>query len=262
MQNVQRDDVSSLGNALELLGVIAEHGAPIGLSELSRRSGLAPSTVHRLLATLLRRGFVSQDAATRRYRLGLRLFELGSQAIGQLDVRAVVRPYLQALAEELGETVSLAVRDRNEVVYVDRVDGKGVVAIATRLGGRSPLHCTAVGKAILALEPEPIARQLLGDGPLPAQTPRTVVRSEVLLAQLAEIRARGYASVVGELVIEVNSVGAGMRDHTGSVVGGIGVAGLATRLRGARLDRIGRRVAEVALDVSQQLGAPAVRGVA
>ncbi|WP_436775484.1 IclR family transcriptional regulator [Yinghuangia sp. YIM S09857] len=182
--------VQSLERAFDLLEVLADAGGVLGLSDLAARSGLPMPTIHRLVRTLVRMGYLRQDAS-RRYTLGPRLIHLGETA-GRL-LGSWARPYLAELMESTGETANLAVLESGEVVYVGQVPSRHSMRMFTEVGRRVQPHCTAVGKALLAQLPEEQAARTLGHGPLTAHTAYTVTEPADLLRQFAAIRERGYA---------------------------------------------------------------------
>lgn len=182
--------VQSLERAFDLLEVLADAGGVLGLSDLAARSGLPMPTIHRLVRTLVKMGYLRQDAS-RRYTLGPRLIRLGESA-GRL-LGSWARPYLAELMESTGETANLAVLESGEVVYVGQVPSRHSMRMFTEVGRRVQPHCTAVGKALLAQLPDDQAARAVGPGPLTAHTAYTVTEPAELLRQFADIREQGYA---------------------------------------------------------------------
>jgi IclR family acetate operon transcriptional repressor len=189
------DGVQSLERAFLLLELMAEAGGEVALSRLAEDSGMPPSSIHRLVRTLMARGYVRQ-LPSRRYVLGPRLIHLGeiaSQALG-----AWARPHLNRLVEGIGETANLAMLDGDRVVYAAQVPSRHSMRMFTEVGRRVHLHCTGVGKVLLAGLPEDDVRGVLARAGMPAQTPRTLTDPEALLAQLQAVTAQGYAVDDGE----------------------------------------------------------------
>ncbi|HZK58609.1 MAG TPA: IclR family transcriptional regulator [Cryobacterium sp.] len=180
---------SVTSRVLSILASFENSASARSLSEISEESGLPQSTAHRLLGELEEWGAVQRDAQGR-YQIGLRLWELGQHAGRQL--RDVARPYLQDLFGLTQETVHFAIRDGADVLYIDRVYGTRRVPQASRVGGRLPLHATAVGRAILAFE-EDWVRDAVLDGTLVQRTPFTKTDPEQIRRELDEIRAQGFA---------------------------------------------------------------------
>jgi IclR family acetate operon transcriptional repressor len=189
------DGVQSLERAFLLLELMAEAGGEVALSRLAVDSGLPLSTIHRLVRTLVARGYVRQ-LPSRRYVLGPRLIHLGESSSRTLGTWA--RPHLNALVDAFGETANLAMLDGDRVVYVAQVPSRHSMRMFTEVGRRVHLHCTGVGKALLSQLPEDTARELLVRGGMPRRTPLTVTDPDELLAQLPRIAEQGYALDDGE----------------------------------------------------------------
>ena len=204
---------------LSILAIFEESLAPRSLSDISAATGLPTSTAHRLLAELEAWGAVQRDVHGR-YQVGMRLWELGQHAGRQ--AREIAHPHLQDLFSLTQETVHIAVRDGFDVLYVDRVYGSRRVPQASRVGGRLPLHATAVGKAILAWE-EPWIRDAFLGLPLEKRTARTHVDPAALGAELAAIRKLGYATTVEEVTAGSASIAIPMFERDGTVGAALGI---------------------------------------
>ena len=187
--------VQSLERAFLLLELMAEDGGEVALSRLAVDSGLPLSTIHRLVRTLVARGYVRQ-LPSRRYVLGPRLIHLGESSSRTLGSWA--RPHLSDLVDATGETANLAMLDGDRVVYVAQVPSRHSMRMFTEVGRRVHLHCTGVGKALLSQLPPTTARDLLERGGMPSRTTRTVTDVDELLGLLPGIAAQGYALDDGE----------------------------------------------------------------
>jgi IclR family acetate operon transcriptional repressor len=217
--------VQSLDRAFRLLELMADAGGEVALSSLARASGLPVSSIHRLVRTLAARGYVRQ-MPSRRYALGPRLIHLGEVASRTLG--ALARPHLARLVDAVGETANLALLDGDRVVYAAQVPSRHSMRMFTEVGRRVPVHCTGVGKALLATLPEDEVRQLLARVGMPARTPNTLTDAEVLVAELAQIRSSGYAVDDGEQE-------AGVRCVAVTVPGGAPFAAISVSGPGGRL---------------------------
>lgn len=193
---------SVAARVLTILGVFETSLAARSLTDISRETGLPLSTTHRLVGELESWGALQRDA-NGRYQIGLRLWELGQHAGRQ--VREIARPLLQDLFMLTQETVHLAVRERAEALYIDRVYGTRRVPQASRVGGRLPLHATAVGKVLLAFE-EPWVREAILAQHLESRTTLTHVDPDALRAELAVVRARSFATTVDETRMGATSI--------------------------------------------------------
>ena len=186
---VSRDNASMLEKAAELLRAFTS-SSPLSLAELGQRTGLARSTVHRLLTELSALGWVERVGS--RYQLGMSLFELGELVPVKHRLRSVGLPFMQDLFAATGETVHLAVRDGVDALYAEKIHGHRSLPLPSRTGGRAPLTCTAVGKALLAHEPADEIEQVLRR-PLRRWTRASITDPAVLLRQLDDIRRTGLA---------------------------------------------------------------------
>jgi IclR family transcriptional regulator, acetate operon repressor len=185
-----RTGVQSVARTLDLLEALADPPGSRGVSELAVRTGLPQATIHRLLATLVDRGYVRQDPETRRYGLGGRVLRLAAGAEELLG--ATLRPYLAELVAVSGETANLAALEQGSVVYVAQAPSPHRMRMFTEVGNRVPAHSTAVGKVLLAHRPRTVVEQLLDHG-LEARTPHTITDPDRFLDELDAVRADGYA---------------------------------------------------------------------
>ena len=245
--------VGAVQHCLDLIDALAGNGVSRGVTDLGAQLHLAKSTVYRLLQTLAARGFVVQDPDSGRYRLGLRFLELGAVVTDSLSIRTIARPHLQALMEATRETVHLGLLEGHEVVYADKIESPQTIRMYSRVGRRSPLHCTALGKVLLAYQPPEELPAFFPAG-LRRYTPRTITTRRRLREELRQIREEGYALDNEEFDEGLRCVAAAVRDHLRTVVASIGIAGPATRLEPARLPELIKHVREAADAVSADLG--------
>jgi IclR family transcriptional regulator, acetate operon repressor len=206
--------IGAVDNVLRLLAIF-ETQKVIRVNEVSRDMGLSRSTVHRMLSTLHYHRFVEQDDLSRAYRPGPALVDIGLAVVRNMDIRAMAHGVLVELAEETGETAHIGVLRGTEVVYLDSVESAQVVRTGSRVGWSLPAHATAGGKAILATLPEAELKDLYPDEKLAAPTAAAPQTRSVLIEQLAEVRARGYAINIAESEDDVSAVGAAVYDGNG-----------------------------------------------
>ena len=240
--------VAAVERALAVLDVLAAD-RELGTNEIARRSGINASTVSRLLATLTAAGLVEHVPDTGRYRLGLRLLELGNVVLARLDLRELARPHLQALVEETGETATLSAPGERDAITVDFVQSPSVVQSVARLGRPSIGHATATGKVLLAFGGAAIPR-----GRLTAYTDRTIADRKALEAELDRVRAQGWARATGEREDDLNAVAAPVRDGRGGLVGIMGVQGPSARFDERAMAEAVEPLLERAAAVSAALG--------
>lgn len=245
--------VQSIQRAVLLLKAFDVDRPELGVSELSRAVELPKSTVARMLATLEHEGLVERADGSDKYRLGFLLVRLAGRVAHARDLRGVARPALLALGERSRESVHLALLDGDEVVNVEQVPGPHLIGETNWLGRRTPPHCAANGKAMLAFLPAPEAERLLR-APLAAFTPNTVVDARVLRGQLAQARACGYAYTLGEVEEGLNAIAAPIRDADGTVAAAVSVSGPSYRVTPERIPELGALVVAAAAEISARLG--------
>jgi DNA-binding IclR family transcriptional regulator len=216
--------VAAVERALTVLDTLAE-GEELGTNELARRTSINASTVSRLLATLAARGLVEHVPETGRYRLGLRLLQLGNTVLARLDLRRVARPQLEALVAETGETATLSAPGERDAITVDFVqsDEASVQSVA-RIGRPSIAHATATGKVLLAFGAVELPKP-----PLEVFTRRTITDPRVVEREIKRVRARGYAEALGEREEELNAIAAPVFEARGSLAAILGLQGPASR---------------------------------
>ena len=256
-----RYGIESLARGLATLALFSSDAPSLSFTEIVETLKLNKSTAFRVLSTLETAGYLERDAATRRYRPGLKVLQLGFTALSSLEVRQIARPYLERVALETDETASLAVLDGLHIIYVDRVRNRAIVGVVLGVGSRAPAHSTSLGKVLLAdLPPEEIARRLAHTD-LTAYTPHTIVDHRALLSELALIRKRGYAINDEELAIGLRGVSAPIRDATRRAVAAINVSGpTATisreRLKSEIMPAVVKTAGHISLALGYALGAP------
>lgn len=243
---------TTLVKGLSLLEALASTPNVSGVSELARQLNLTKSNAHRLLQTLVAVGYVRNLGQSGRYELTLKLWQLGSQVIGRMDLKTIGSQYVERLCQVCAETVHLSVLDGAEVVYIDKMDSPQPVRAYSQVGGRVPAYCVATGKALLAHAPaaliDSVALQLAPFTPLTITTPNE------LRAELEAVRSRGYAVNRGEWRDGVWGIAAPIRDAGGRVCGAIGVSGPAERFKPRRLKQLAPMVMGVARQISARLG--------
>ena len=246
--------LSTVRNAARVLTSFSVEERELGVTELARRLGLGKSTVHRLLATLAAEHLVEQNPQTGKYRLGLKVYELGALVSVHMDLHEAAIAHLHELRNRTGETVQLAVLDGREVVYVERLESSHTLRLFGRVGHRNLAHCTSTGKVLLAALPDAALDRLLDGWTLEPKTPYTITDPEALRAELDAVRARGYAENMNEAEIGVASVAAPVRGAAGDVVAALSVAAPVMRLDGKSVRTFAGMTVTAAEAVSRRLG--------
>jgi len=246
--------VAAVQRAVAVLDALAEGdedgaaGGALGTNEIARRTGINASTVSRLLATLADAGLVEHVAGSGRYRLGVRLLQLGNAVLAQLDLREIARPQLAALTEATGETSTLSAPGEREAITVDYVQSPSFVRSVAQIGRPSIAHATAVGKVFLAWGGR------LPEGPLIEFTARTIVDRERLAAEIEQVRARGYARATGEREVEVSAIAAPVFEARGELVAILGVQGPSARFDEQAMQAALPQLRDRAAAISSALG--------
>lgn len=248
--------VQVLDRALGILDILAQEGKEMALLELSERVRLHKSTAHRLLRVLERHRLVDRDPESGRYRLGLKLFELGSRALASLDLAGRARPWLKRLVSGTGETAHFSILDRGEALSVANVESPQTIRMPATVGRRVPAYCTAVGKAMIAYLPKEEIDALIVSQGLHAFTRRTITAPAHLRRELEKVRARGWALDDEEYEENLRCVGAPVRDYSGRVVASISIAGPTFRMTRRKIPMLAQKVLDVAARLSTELGAP------
>jgi DNA-binding IclR family transcriptional regulator len=216
------DQSTVLGKAVTVLHAFTADDHSVSLAELARRTQMAKGTLHRIANGLVATGLLDRDGTG--YRLGAELFQLGMRASIERSLIEIATPFLEDLYEHTHETVHLGVRNGLDVVYLSKIGGHKQVAVASRLGGRMPLHCTAIGKVLLAYAEPDVQRQVF-EGGLVRRAPRTITVPTVLRAQLDQVAETGLAFEYEESTVGIACVAAPVTDADGHVVAAVSVTG-------------------------------------
>ncbi len=246
--------IRAVERAVGILKAFSASSPELGVTDLARTLGLHKSTVHRLLVTLEREGFVTQDTISGRYRLGLHLFELGSLVVHSAELRQIARPHLEEMHRACGETVHLAILDEGEVVYIDKIESTRRVRMYSQVGRRAPAHCTGLGKALLAALPYGLLDQALQRRGLRRYTARTITSADDLRDHLALVRQRGYAVDSGEHEELIRCAAAPVYDHTGAAVAAVSIATVGAEIESPRFEEYTVLVTHCADAISEALG--------
>ena len=253
MEQAAKARLSSVANSIRLLTSFSGEENELGITTLASRLRLAKSTVHRLAATLTSAGFLEQNAETGKYRLGVALFELGALVRRRMDVANEARPKLRELLEKTGETVQLGIVDHYSVLYVYEMESPRAIRMAAAVGGRAPLHCTAVGKVLLAFQAPDYVKAVIERG-LTGFTSKTLTRREAVLAMLEEVRQREHAVDDEESESGLRAIAAPVRNHTGAIIAALGVAAPVQRMSKKAMQACVPGVIDTANAVSARLG--------
>jgi DNA-binding IclR family transcriptional regulator len=245
-----KSSIQVIERMMALLEVLARHHDAVSLKQLSRETGLHPSTAHRILGAMAASGFVERAQAGA-YRLGIRLLELGNIVKSRINIREIALPFMQALHARLGESVNLGVRHDDEIVYVERTSsGRSSVRVVHLVGARAPLHATAVGKLFLVEDGVQKLREYVKRTGLPGFTPTTLTSLPALEKELDRVRRHGVAFDNEEIEQGLRCIAAPVRDDTGELIAGLSVSAPAERYDAEWIPYI----KQAADDISRALG--------
>jgi len=243
----------ALNSGLDILETIASEQGGLGVTEIARRTALDKGNVHRLLRSLEARGYVEQDAHSKKFTASALVLSLARTVLQSIDLLPAARQAMQDLSDATGESVHMAKRTRLGGIYIAQVRQPGRLSIETEIGAQPIVHATATGKALYFLDNEETLGSVL-EFPLTAFTARTVTSVDALKAELATVRERGYALDDEELTPEVRCVAAPIFDLYGVVTACIGISGPASRVSSERLSELGESVRAAANTITQNVG--------
>jgi DNA-binding IclR family transcriptional regulator len=246
--------IKSIVKAAMLMDLLVESDTALSLAAIAKESGIAKSTLHGILATLIGVGYVVQDEETGNYRPGYHLFELGNKISAKIDERRIARPYMKKLSEITGETVHLAVLSEGEVLYIYKQESNSSIRIVTESGIKLPAHCTGVGKALLSgLEPYKI-REIAKKKGLEKYTETTITDVEKLLAEIEKIKKQGFATDQQEFMIGLRCIAIPIFNHAAKVACAISISGPISRMTGAVFESKKKNLIKAAHEISKKMG--------
>jgi len=249
-----RTFIQSVHRALSIIELLAQENRDMSLTEITSAMGWPKSTTYGLLVTLLEFHYVDQSAVTGRYTLGARLFELGNIVSRLWNIRQVAYPIMQQLRSRWGETIQLAVEDNGEVLYLEKLESNRLIRIVSEVGARLPMHCTGLGKAMLAFKTPSEIKWILTQHGMKAMTSRTITDMGQMEKELEKIRMQGYAEDIGEMMDSLRCVAVPIRNKEGNVKYAISVSGFDYSLRGERWIDILNSLQKAAEDISYAIG--------
>jgi IclR family acetate operon transcriptional repressor len=245
--------IQSLDKGLHLLEVVEKFDHPPSLKDLHLQLGWEQATIHRLLTTLVRRGYLVRDETEKRYKLGWKIYSLYGSMREKLSIQEIARPYLVKLSKETGESAHLAMASEGFMVFIETVQGSELVTVNTQIGDRVPMYCTAIGKAYLAYDMEADIHTMYKET-LPQYTEHTVETVAELAERLGEVRKVGYAFDDEEYISGIRCAAAPILDESGSPIASIGVSGPKYRLPIRKCREHGNVVRSIALEISRSFG--------
>jgi len=246
--------INSILRASSILKCFLREKTHFKISELASQLQLDRSTTYRILLSLEKCGFVEKDKRAGEYSLGLSAFEIGNTYLRRMDFIKISKPIMTELALKVQETVHLAVLSDTEIVYVDKVDSPRTLGVMSKIGQRAPVYCTALGKVLLAFQPENEQSRILGEIRLTPFTPKTITSKQKLAEELRTIRKQGYSLDRREIEEEVECIGAPIRNHLGNVIAALSISGPQRKIGTPQEKQFISQVIEAASLVSSKMG--------
>ena len=246
--------IKVLDKSLSVLELLLQKDSAMNMTELSERLELYPSTIHRILDTLKYRGYVEQDPHTQKYQLGLKALELGMAKLHQMDLVREATPYLKELENQCNETVHLGVLEEGEVLYLAKEESSQTIRMISYVGKRAPLHCTALGKALLAYLPEGERKKMLSKKVLPRLTENTITDKRELEKELGKVREQGFALDREENEKDVCCVAAPIRNYQGEVIAAISISSPVFRIDKNAQNNLKEALIQTCREISTRLG--------
>lgn len=248
-------EVQTLARGLRILDMLASGSDSVGVTQLAKELEVDKSSVSRLVQTLVKYRFAERDPKTRRYRLGPRIRELNQQMERHTQLNQLAMPFLYELVDKTGENAHLALYAQKQALIIADVESPAPLRVVSGVGRRIPLHCTAVGKCLLAFCDIPLPHDF------PQLTAQTITKSDELTQHLQQIRQSGIAVDDEEHIIGVRCLGSPVYDHAGEVIASLGISGPAVRITPQTLPRLIKIVTDMAITLSNSLGYEERRGV-
>jgi IclR family transcriptional regulator, KDG regulon repressor len=210
--------IQSVERALQIMELFDEYSTELKITEISSRMNLNKSTVHSLLKTLQKHGYIQQDSESGKYMLGLKLFERGNLVVEKTDIRKVSHKYLQELSMKTGHTLHLVIMDGKDAVYIDKIEGTSANVLYSRVGRRAPIHSTGAGKALVAFKPQEEIDRIFDGYVFEQRTPNTITDKQELLEELKHIRKQGFSLDKEENELGISCIAVPVRNHTDQVI--------------------------------------------
>jgi len=251
---MSKKTLQSVQKALDILETLATQNKGFNLTQLAKKLDLANSTTHRVLDTLRRQGYVEQNPESQKYSLSIKILQLSSMLLGQMDVREKALPILEEVAKKTGESVRLAILSDSEVVYIECVESSQTLQVRGFIGKKVFIHTSAVGKVLLAYLPEERIDRIINNRGLPRCTKYTITDPHKLKEHLRKVRQQGFAIDNEEGTIGSRCISAPIFNYSGKIIAAVSIAGPSLRITPEHFDRLVRIVKEASREISYKTG--------
>ena len=254
IDDTRNNRVRSIEKALRILEIL-NLDYELSLGEISEKLGIDKGTTHRLIATLKHAGYIDQNPINRKYANGIKLFEMGSNAVDKRGLRRMAEPFIEEAAFLAGETINLGVRHDDYIIYIDKIESHETIKVGLNIGKRIPIYCTGLGKAILAFSAEKTIESILEGLVFESFTRNTVKTREALKMQLADIKKQGFCIDDEEYVEGLICIAAPILDHSAEPIAAVSIAVPKYRyVESSKTKDFGAIVTATAGKISQSLG--------
>ena len=243
-----------MSRALDIIALVGMKKGGLGVTEIANQIDINKSSVFRTLSTLVQYGYIEQDSDTGKYKLGYKFLDISSKLLESIDLRTEAKPFLQELENRTNEVIHLVVYDQGEVVYIEKLEGNETLRTHSKVGKRAPMHCTSVGKAILAYLPDNDVLTIIERKGMPCHTNHTITEKGALLEELKQVRQRGYSLDQEENEYGITCIAAPVFDHLGNIVAAVSISGPTTRMNDDRLNALGPIMIQTSQQISVRLG--------
>ena len=255
MAKNSENTVQSIDRVIDILEALAEEKGVCSITGLSQKTGLHKSTVHRLLNTLLQRGYIEKEPGNDNYQLGMKILFLGSAILDRMDIRRIAKPFLEELSKLTKEVVHLAILDNGETVYIDKVEGtNSSIRMYSQIGKRGPVHCTGVGKVLLSGLTDSEVENILLEKGMEKYTENTITEIDAFKVHLQKIREMGYALDEREHEEGIRCAAVPIHDLKGRIIASISVSGPIMRFTEDMVQDLISELIKVSEDISYQFG--------
>ncbi|HHJ00651.1 MAG TPA: IclR family transcriptional regulator [Candidatus Aerophobetes bacterium] len=246
--------IKVMDKSLSVMELLLRHASPMSITEISEKLGIYPSVVHRILDTLRYWGYVEQDPITQKYQLGLKVVELGMAKLHQMDLVKEATPYLKELVNRCDETVHLGVLEDGQVLYLAKEEPSQTVRMVSYVGRRAPVHCTALGKVLLAHLSKKERKNILKKRGLPRFTENTITDEKALEEELQKVKEQGFALDRQEHEKDIRCIACPIRNHQGKVIAAISISGPTYRMDVEKQAHLREDLVRTAEEISKRLG--------
>ena len=246
--------IKVLDKSLFILETLLQYSSFMSIMEISKKLKIYPSTIHRVLNTLKYRGYVEQNPVNQKYRLGLKLVELGMARYHQIDLVKEAHPFLKELVDQCNETVHLGILDNDEVLYLAKEDCSRTIRMVSQVGRRAPLHSTALGKILLAYLPEKEREKIIAHKNLSCFTEHTIIEKKELEKELDKVKKQGFALDIEENEKEICCIAAPIRDYSGEVIAALSISSPFYRINTNQQKDLKNSLLQVSKKISKRLG--------